>query len=105
MMKRFPRYVVLAALTSLIPMSVFAADAAAGKATYDAKCKSCHGADGAGNPAIAKMMKVDIKALGSQTDAEIKTAVTMGVGKMKPISGVAGGDLDNVIAYVHSLKK
>ncbi len=86
-------------------MGAFAADATAGKAVYDAKCKTCHAADGAGNPAIFKMMKVDQKALGSQTDAEVKTAVTTGVGKMKPVAGVAGGDLDNVVAYVHTLKK
>lgn len=92
-------------LTALLPISAFAADSAAGKATYDAKCKSCHAADGAGNPAIAKMMKVDLKALGSQSDAEIKTAVTMGVGKMKAIAGISGGDLDNLAAYVHTLKK
>src|SRR5580658_9307356 len=96
---------VLCGLSGLIPVAALAADAGAGKAIFETKCKSCHGADGAGNPAIAKMMKVDLKPLGSQTDAEIKTAVTMGVGKMKPVAGVAGGDLDNVIAYVHSLKK
>ena len=32
-------------------------DAAAGKAAYDKSCKSCHGADGTANPAIAQMMK------------------------------------------------
>ena len=89
----------------MIPVAALAADAAAGKAVFDTKCKSCHGADGMGNPAIAKMMKVDLKPLGSQTDAEIKTAVTMGVGKMKPVAGVAGGDVDNIVAYVHTLKK
>lgn len=104
-MKRSVRYIILCGVSALLPVGAFAADAAAGKATYDAKCKNCHGADGAGNPAIFKMMKVDQKALGSQSDAEVKTAVTMGVGKMKPVAGIAGGDLDNVAAYVHTLKK
>jgi mono/diheme cytochrome c family protein len=76
-----------------------------GAAVYAAKCKNCHGADGSGNPAIAKMMSVTMKPLGAQADADIKTAVTAGTGKMKPIAGVAGGDLDNVVAYVHTLKK
>jgi mono/diheme cytochrome c family protein len=96
---------VLCGLMGLVPVAASAADAAGGKAVYDTKCKSCHGADGAGNPAIAKMMKVDLKPLGSQSDAEIKGAVTMGVGKMKPVSGVAGGDIDNIVAYLHTLKK
>ena len=29
----------------------------------------------------------------------------MGTGKMKPVAGVAGGDVDNIVAYVHTLKK
>jgi mono/diheme cytochrome c family protein len=82
-----------------------AASAQDGEAVYTAKCKNCHGADGTGNPAIAKMMNVTMKPLGSATDASVKTAVTAGTGKMKPVAGVAAGDLDNVIAYVHTLKK
>ncbi|HTA42057.1 MAG TPA: cytochrome c [Bryobacteraceae bacterium] len=104
-MKLSATFLVICGLGIILPLGALAADAAAGKATYDAKCKTCHGGDGTGNPAIAKMMKVDMKALGSQSDAEVKTAVTMGVGKMKPIAGVAGGDLDNLVAYVHTLKK
>lgn len=75
-----------------------------GGAIFDAKCKACHGADGQGNPAIAKMMKVEMKPLG-ESSADIKKVVTEGQGKMKPLTGVAGADLDNVVAYVHSLKK
>src|SRR5579863_7390277 len=90
--------------------ALHAADAAAGKAAYDKSCKSCHGADGTANPAIAKMMKVDIKDLksadvqGMSNDA-IKKIVTDGTGKMKPVKTVTGGSLDDVVAYVHSLKK
>ena len=95
---------------ALVPPRTLAADAAAGKTVFDAKCKACHGADGAGNPAIAKMMKVEMKALGSaevqkRSDADLKMVVTMGTGKMKPVTTVTGADLDNVVAYVHSMKK
>jgi mono/diheme cytochrome c family protein len=94
---------------ALIP-SAMAADSAAGKAVFDAKCKSCHGADGAGNPAIAKMMKVEMNPLSSaevqkKSDAELKAVVTTGTGKMKPVTTVTGADLDNVVAYVRSMKK
>jgi mono/diheme cytochrome c family protein len=92
---------IFAALTAT---SVWAADAAAGKTVYATKCKSCHGADGDGNPAIAKAMKVELKPL-SATTADVKDVVTKGQGKMKPISSVTGADLDNVVAYVKSLKK
>ena len=87
----------------LVPAA--AAVAKDGEPAYTAKCKNCHGADGTGNPAIAKMMNVTMKPLGAETDDAVKTAVTAGVGKMKPIAGVAAGDLDNLIAYAHTLKK
>src|SRR5438874_13781496 len=81
-----------------------------GKAVYDRACKSCHGADGAGNPTVAKMMKVDIPALGSSAvqslpDADLKAAVTKGKGKMKPVASVKGNQVDDVIAFVRTLKK
>ena len=77
---------------------------------YDKTCKTCHGATGTANPNIAKMMKVDIKDLGSpeiqkMSDADFKTTITEGKGKMKPVKSVAGKDIDNVVAYVRSLKK
>jgi mono/diheme cytochrome c family protein len=82
----------------------WAADAAAGKTVYGTKCKTCHGPDGEGNPAIAKTMKVEMKPL-SATTADVKQVVTTGQGKMKPVASVTGADLDNVVAYVKSLKK
>jgi mono/diheme cytochrome c family protein len=90
---------------SMLATPAAAANAKDGEAVFTAKCKTCHGADGAGNPAIAKAMNVTMKPLGTQTDAEVKTAVTAGTGKMKPVAGVAAGDLDNLVAYIHTLKK
>jgi mono/diheme cytochrome c family protein len=95
----------------LFTATAFAAgDAAAGKAVYTSKCKTCHGADGSGNPGMAKMLKVDMKPLSSadiqgMSDADLKGVIEHGKGKMKPISSVTGADLDNVVAYVRSLKK
>jgi len=100
----------LVVLIASAGLALAAGDAAAGKGVYDKSCKTCHGADGTANANIAKMMKVDIKDLGSadvqaHSDADLKKIVTDGQGKMKPIKAVAGKDLDNVIAYVRSLKK
>jgi mono/diheme cytochrome c family protein len=91
-------------ILALCSTGAWAADAAAGKAIYATKCRSCHGAEGEGNPSIAKMMKVELKPLGAST-ADVKKVITDGQGKMKPAAGVSGADLDNVVAYVHSLKK
>jgi mono/diheme cytochrome c family protein len=96
-----------AALAALSATVVCGADAAAGKAVYDKSCKSCHGADGTPNAGVAKMMKVEIKDFKTTdfSDADIKTAVSAGKGKMKPVPTVTGASLDNVAAYVKSLKK
>jgi mono/diheme cytochrome c family protein len=97
-------------LAGLSATAGLAADATAGKTVYTKSCKTCHGPDGAGNPAIAKMMKVDMRDLKSpdvqaMSDDDIKKIVTNGKGKMKPVTAVSGADLDNVVAYVRSLKK
>jgi mono/diheme cytochrome c family protein len=91
-------------------VSTRAADIKNGQAAYDKSCKSCHGADGTPNPAIARMFKVDMKALGSSeaqalSDDQIKKIITDGRGKMRPVKAVTGAMLDDVVAYVRSLKK
>ena len=98
------------ALLGIAAVPVMAADAKAGQAVYDKSCKSCHGADGTPNAAIAKMMKVEMQDLKSpevqgMSDADIKKIMTEGKGKMKPVKTVTGADADNVVAYVKSLKK
>ncbi len=99
--------VITGFLVVIYPMA--AADTAAGKAVYDKSCKSCHGPDGAGNPAVAKMMKVEMKALGSKevqakSDDVLKAVVTQGAGKMKPIASVQGDQVAAVVAFVRTLK-
>jgi mono/diheme cytochrome c family protein len=101
---------ITATFVCLSAAAASAGDAKAGQAVYDRACKTCHGADGSANPAIAKMMKVEMQDLKSAevqglSDADIKKIVTDGKGKMRPVTSVSGTDLDNVAAYVHSLKK
>ena len=97
-------------LVALCATAALDADAKAGQAIYDKSCKSCHGADGTPNAAVAKMMKVDMKDLKSTevqalSDDDIKKIITEGKGKMKPVKTVSGPALEDVIAYVRSLKK
>lgn len=107
-MRPTTRSIIEFALASIIlalcSTGAWAADAAAGKAVYAAKCRSCHGANGEGNPSMAKALKVELKPL-SDTSADVKKVITDGQGKMKPMPSVAGADLDNVVAYVQSMKK
>jgi mono/diheme cytochrome c family protein len=97
-------YLVMFAVALASAVAMFAADAKAGKTVYDTSCKSCHGPDGTANPAVAKMMKVDMKDLKT-TDADIAAVITGGKGKMQPIKAVSAKSADDVAAYVHSLKK
>ncbi len=102
----------LAALAITISASApaWAADAAAGAQLYATKCRTCHGKDGEGNPAMAKALKVDIKPLGSadvqkKSNDDLKKSITAGVGKMKAIAGLSAADLDNLVAHLRSMKK
>jgi cytochrome c5 len=105
-MKTIQHTLVLGAcVLGLTANAALAADAAAGKTVYDTKCKTCHAADGTGNPGMAKALKVEFKPLGGFSAADVKTAVTAGFGKMKPVASVTGADIDNVVAFVLTLKK
>jgi|ERR1035437_3101705 mono/diheme cytochrome c family protein len=94
-----------AALAALCSTAVFAADAKAGKDVYDKSCKTCHGPTGTPPAGMAKAMGIKDFTTTDFSDAAIKTAVTDGKGKMKPVPAVTGASVDNVAAYVKSLKK
>jgi|ERR1700683_668877 mono/diheme cytochrome c family protein len=101
--------VLILSLTAAAATTTWAADAKAGQAVYDKSCKGCHGPDGAGNPAIAKMFKVELRDLKSPdvqalSDADLKKVISDGKGKMKPVASVSGAAADNVVAYLRSLK-
>jgi mono/diheme cytochrome c family protein len=101
---------IVLTLTALSARITLAADAKAGQAPYDKSCKSCHGPDGTPNAAVAKMTKVEMRDLKSpevqsRSDADLKKVITDGEGKMRPVTSVTGAALDNVIAYMRSLKK
>ena len=82
-------------------------DAKAGKATYDRQCATCHSPDGTPKDAVAKMLKVEIRHLGSKevqarSDAEIQKIILEGYQKMKP-QKLAEKDVANVIAHIRTL--
>ncbi len=97
---------------SVVALSAVSAAAAdhPGKVSFDKSCKACHAADGAGNPGMAKMLKVTMRSLGSAevqkaSDADLKKAITDGTGKMKPVAGLTGKQADDLVAYIRTLKK
>jgi mono/diheme cytochrome c family protein len=85
-------------------------DAKLGKAAYTKSCATCHGAEGEGKPAIAKLMKVDMRHLGAKdvqglSDAEVSKIITEGKGKMKPPKDMKEADVANVLAYFRTLSQ
>ena len=101
--------IALAVLSSIAFAGLAVAAAAEGKDVFTAKCAPCHGANGEGKAAIGKMYGVTQRPLASkevqaQSDADIKKAITAGKGKMKPVTGVAEKQADDVVAYIRTLK-
>ena len=99
-------HVVLALAVALAGSVAFAQSG--GEATYNAKCKSCHGSAGVPNPGMAKMLGIkavtdpDIKKL---TVDQMSAAVTAGKGKMKPITGLTPAEVKDVVTYYKGLGK
>lgn len=89
----------------------YAADGAA--TLYNAKCVSCHGKEGKGNPAMAKIFKVELAALDLTTkavqdkkDEELTALTTNGKGKMPAYKGkIADADIAGLTTYIRTLVK
>jgi len=105
-MKRFFRSFTIFLAVAFACSTWALADAAA---DYKAKCASCHGAEGKGDTAVGKSMKV--QDLGSadvqkQSDADLATIIEKG---KKPMPGYEGklskDQIDGLVKYIRSLKK
>ena len=104
--------VTFLALMGTVAGVALAADAKAGGEIFAKTCKGCHGEGGATpNKAVGDMFGVTIPTLASpefqaaKTDADIKNAIMNGKGKMVAQKSVTGASVDDVVAYVRSLKK
>ena len=104
------RTALLATIPLAASLGLAYAGAPEGKTIFVAKCQGCHGANGEGKAAIAKMFKVTMLALGSKeiqakSDADLKKVITEGHGKMKPVGGLDDKQVADVIAFVRTLKE
>jgi mono/diheme cytochrome c family protein len=99
------------ALAILFQTSSQAASTTAGDggATFKAKCVSCHGADGTGNTAAGKALKVpDLTgaAVQGKTDAKLYQVIAKGENKMPGYENSLGADkCKELVAYVRTLKR
>lgn len=101
-MKRIAVLLTFAALT----FTVHGDDAAA---LYTAKCKMCHGANGAGDTPMGK--KLALKALGSaevqkKNDADLVKVIAKGSGKMPAFeSKVPAEQIKQLVAVIRGFAK
>jgi len=114
----------IAAAALLLPGSALAADAAAGKTTFDTNCASCHGTSGKGDGPVGAALsppprdfsqgdfKYDTDKDGTPgTDADLKGVITQGAAAfggsplMAPWPTLSEDDVANMIAHIRSLKE
>ncbi len=97
---------IVALLCLVLAIPVFAASD--GGALYKAKCVACHGADGSGQTAVGKSMKLrDLRSaeVQKQTDLELTKIISGGKGKMPPFGKtLSSDDIAAVIAHLRTLK-
>lgn len=98
-------FLIISAFAIALPIALGAADP---QASYQKGCKACHGPQGEGNPAIAKMLNVTLpnlrsKEIQAKSNADLKKVLVEGKGKMKPVKTLAGDELDAAIAFVRTL--
>ncbi len=105
------RNLLLGGLAAVLIAPAAMAGDAGGKAAYEKQCASCHGSDGKGNPAMAKVfgekqLNIAVKEVADKKDDDIVKIMLEGKGKM-PASGktLSPADQKAVAAYVKSLAK
>jgi len=87
-----------------------AADASAGKAIFNKSCVGCHGANGKGNPAMAKVLgEKGLNIVGADTkkksDDQLLKVLAEGAGKMPAQKSLSKDEQKQVLGHVRSLAK
>lgn len=112
------------ASTALVASDAAAGDVAAGKAVYDVNCSSCHGPSGKGDGPVGAVLnpkprdfsvgsfKFDTDKNGTPgEDADLKAIIQKGAAAYGGSPLMAGwptlsdADVDNVIAFIRSIKE
>lgn len=127
-MTRFVTTMLTIAAFALPTAASAAGDAAAGNAKFQELCVSCHGPGGKGDGPTGKALaaagqpaprdftigdfKLDTDKDGKAgTDTDLKNVINKGAlvyggsAMMAPVVGLSDADLDNLVAFIRSLKQ
>lgn len=93
-MKKYTTALFLILALVLVPVAAFA-----DSATYDAKCKACHGADG------KKLAKADLtcNAIQAKSEGDLVKFLTTDAKHKSKVADEAAAKV--LVAYIKSLKK
>jgi cytochrome c6 len=102
-----------AATVALLLMITTAATAvgqnAPAKDLFVSKCAICHGADGSAKTSMGKNLKIrdfHSSEVQSQSDADLKTLIAKGKGKMPAFDGkLTGEQIDLLIGHIREIGK
>ena len=103
-MKKLAMLLAVVAVVALV--SAPAAQAADGKALYDAKCAMCHGKDGVAKPMAKGSANLNDAKWQEATKVEaIETVITDGKGKMKGYKDkMTAEEIKAVATYTKTIK-
>jgi cytochrome c6 len=110
MNRKIPGAILGLCIVTSCPAAALAADVSAGKAIYEKSCVGCHGKDGKGNPAMAKVLgekglDLTSKEATQKSDEELLKIIVEGAGKMPPQKSLSKDEQKQVLSYVRSLAK
>jgi mono/diheme cytochrome c family protein len=92
---------IAVALFILIPSLSWAED---GATLYKAKCAMCHGADGAGKPAMKAPSLISDEAK-KLSDADLSKSVAEQAKHPAGVKSLSADDVKAIVTYVRSLQK
>lgn len=79
------------------------------KDLFASKCAMCHGPDGSAQTTMAKNLKIrDFHSadVQKQSDADLKTVIAKGKGKMPAFDGkLTGEQIDQLVGYIRAMGK
>jgi cytochrome c oxidase cbb3-type subunit III len=105
-MKKLAGVAIVAALFSvtLLISPNANGDVAAAAAVFKTKCAGCHGPDGKGKPEL-QTPDLSSDEVQKKSDSDLAAIITKGKGKMPAYKNMTPDQVNDMVAFIRSLKK